>query len=255
MAQQKQVAKRGVTEVPTFFKKEGDLGVNSISSEDTVMSRIKICQASSKNKKINPDLRDGDYYDNLTSKSFGSKLSIFILSHWSSLVWFSKDFKLRAVAIYDTKTRSYKGFGREFDQCVYDELEAGRKTQNYFVVTGKQLKDGVTKNIPIIPYIMEFSNMSEKSARQMNSKLRTNAMQGVPIYGQEIVLSTKDTSFSSGDAYMPVFSYGRYLTEPEYHYLKNLYEVTKALDKVNTKEQDNVAEDTNTEEVTEKAPF
>jgi len=233
MAKRKNLPAKSGSDVPAYLKtRQEDLGVDSIEPQDIVIPRMKICQGQSGIKDI-IKINDGQFYNSVTNDVYGERVSFFVLLHWKSTVWFTDDFKLRGIIYKDAETKEEVHFGQDIEACIKNiEKDPGINAHNYFIIGERELSDAVKNNDFPLPVVYSCQSAAVKSARQLNGKLKTNAVsRGIPIYGQLIQASSIKEKFEKGSAFMPVFEYGRYANQNEFKFLSELHDKCKLLQK------------------------
>ena len=235
--------------IPSYLQVKGqELGTEHIDQSDVIIPRIKIAQGLSKAKGTNKELKDGMFYDSITSESFGDKLNFFVLLFWRSRSWFLKT-KFIGTTFKNINTNEDVWIG-DRAICEANSDFTGEKNKikeikiisayNYMIMPEKTLLKALKINDIPFPYIFACSSSAMKYAKQMNSKFKINAAKSMPIYAQMINASTILQSFEAGDAYMPQFSYGRYPTAAEVKILQALYKECKTLQqRTSTYEEEN----------------
>jgi len=136
---------------------------------------------------------------------------------WKSQVWFA-DMKLIATVHYVNNSPVKIG-DTEYADTHPDE---GILSYNYFIIPVKDIK-GAT-----LPMIFSCSSAAVKYARQLNTKLKLNALKNIPIFGQVVNVKSQLVSFAKGSAYMPKFNYERYATKEELPVLQDMYTFCKS---------------------------
>jgi len=217
-----------IVKPPTYLQvKEGELGTENIDQTDIQVPRLKIVQATSTVKQINNNLADGDLYNSLTGESYGNTLNIYILFHWKSRIWFSDELKLIAAIYKDPNSGSEIAIG-DTDYATNNPDE-GKDSHNYLVIPVKDIENAIrNKEIPF-PMIFSCISAAIKYARQLNGKLKTNSFKRIPIYGQQVKVTTELVKFTKGQAYMPLFSFGEYAPQNHFALLTALYKNCKTL--------------------------
>jgi len=235
MTTKRQIRKKDEAAVPAYLMvDESDLGSDNIGSSEIVIPRIKICQAMSDIKSDNDQIKDGDIYTNL-GEVIGNNIKFFVLTFWKSKVWFSPDKKLLCTEFNDPETREPIKFGNDVSVSEFGEEKLAKQeitvidSYNYMVIPEKLVSQALKKGEIPFPYIYAGGSAAIKYCRQLNGKIKTNALKKIPIYGQLITMDTKLDKFSKGSAYMPRFSYTRYADENEFKFLKELYKSCKQL--------------------------
>lgn len=254
--QNKQVTKRQTNNLPDYLVSEGALGTEDIGTEDIVIPRLKIAQGLSKVHDINEKIKNGHWYNSVTSEHYGLEVSFYILLKWNSVVWFD-DGKFKATEFTEAGTGQVRriaaeGFNLD-DPKVY---ETGIRCFNYMIVLEKDLDEAFrTKVMPDI-LIYTAGSAAQKPARNLNGKLKANGKRQIPIFGQLITATTVKEKFKKGDAFMPNFSFGDYPPEDKFNALKVMFDECQKLqtkDSVHTKIDE---EEEGEDEVLEKeTPF
>lgn len=233
MAKKKNLPAKQAADVPAYMRgMQGDLGVDSIEPQDIVIPRMKICQGQSGIKDL-VSIEDGQFYNSVTNEVYGEKIQFFVLLHWKSTIWFSDDFKLRGIIYKDAETKEEVHFGQDIEECIKNQDEdPGINAHNYFIISERELAEAISNNDFPLPIVYSCQSAAVKAARQLNGKLKTNAVsRSIPIYGQLITASSYKEKFEKGSAFMPVFEYGRYAMEKEFKFLNKLHSKCKLLQK------------------------
>lgn len=234
MAENTQVpAKQSPAGPPDYLRTGKNLGTENMTNEDIVIPRLKICQGLSEIHKTNKEIKDGDYYNSLTNEIVVNP-TFFVLAHWKTTVWFEAR-KLAAIQVWDAENGAYSIVGpnpevaqrKEGDKNFVEPTQA----QNYMLVLGSDVQKAIKKGEMPMPIIMSCQSAGIRAARKLNGKLKTNGLQGVPIYGQAVSAVTVEEKFTDGNAFMPVFSFGRYATEDEFKFLTKMAESCANLQK------------------------
>lgn len=218
-------------DLPAYLQVKDDLGVENIESSDVVIPRIKICQSTSTQiKEEVQGIKDGDIYNSLTKEVYGDTINLVILLYWKSTIWFTDDFKLIGTIYKDIATGEEIQLGNDIKHCLEHKNE-GIDAFNYMVLTDKELGQAIkTKSIQF-PSIFSCLSAAMGNARQLNGKLKTNSLDRIPIYAQVVTVKTQLKKFSKGQAFMPTFSYPRYVNEQEMVFLKEFHAKCKDLQK------------------------
>lgn len=218
-----EVVKKEENAVPAHLKttNKEELGINGIKPQDIVLPRIKIVQQSSSTaKKANKELREGMYYDNISHKSYGEKISFFPVLMYSSLVWFNSDLKFQGSEKEDIATGEKVFFGDE-EFCKNNKP---KESFNYMIVLDSDLKAAVKNKQPLLPTLFSCISSARSNARKLNRYIWSNGVeQSIPIYGQIVNAGVEIKEFTQGPAYNPTFKFGRYATEEEFAYLKEMH--------------------------------
>ena len=226
-----QVAKKQSSQVPAFMQDAGDMGVDSIGTEDVVTPRIKIAQKMSQAKDQNDKLRDGQLYHSLEFTSFGNDVEVFALLTYKTKIWFSDSQTLVGYEYFDKKSGNYNRYGLEMDAIMADKARyaEGSDTYNYMMILATELEAGIANGTMPNIYIYSASSASSKAAKQLNGKLKMNATRRIPIYLQFISFGTIKQSFDKGDAFMPVFTFPRLANKDEFTALQDGFKHAQTL--------------------------
>lgn len=233
MATKKKTQTKAVTKAQkndlSFLKgQDVDLGVDSISAEDIQIPRIKICQAMSTVKEDNKSIKDGDIYNAASGKIIKQPVRFFVLLHWKSTIWFSDDRTLLAVSYYDKEQKKDVVYGQD-TSVIKNDPEAGMDSHNYFIISEEKVKSAIQSGSKPLPTIFSTMSAANKYARQLNSMIKMQSGNGIPIYGTVFELKTVSKKFKAGTAYMPVFTQDRVFNKTEFVYLQKYYEMCKSL--------------------------
>lgn len=217
--------KQEASKTPAYFNGYNETGTESIDPGDVSFPRIKIVQSLSKVKRSNDKIKDGEFYDTATGISMGKSILIYPVLHWISRVWFDDNMGFRA-----TEWRTPSGETRRsgnIDWSNESDYATGWRCQNYYVTTVKSVAEAVSKGIVPDIFILSFTSSASQCARQINTKLKTNGSKGIPIWGQQIKLTTQIKEFPKGHAYLPQPAFGPFATKEEAPFLDGLYKQAK----------------------------
>lgn len=188
-----------------------DRGTSSISGEDMTIPRIKIVQPMSTDIKTAIDgIKDGNWYDKLSSKDLGKQIEFYPVMFWKSRIWFSDDQKMLASQYKDPSTGNMVTFGNDTD-VILKSPDAGKDSFNYFIVLKDDLERAAVQGTAPAFFVFSMISASIKSAKQLNSKIRFNDQEGLPIWSQLTIATTHSVKFDKGAAWMPLFQYGQVL--------------------------------------------
>lgn len=202
---------------------DGSTGTEGMDSNDVSMPLMKIAQAQSGIiSDEDSGAKPGVLYDKMTKEIYGESVNVFPLLFWKSKVWFSSEFSLLRSECKSITTGEPLSIGLPVDDPQLNEIEA-LDSYNFFLM----LESELTKALKSGTFPMPTRWMTVKAAnaptKQLNSKLKINAMRKIPIYGQLVTISTKLQKFKTGQAYMPVYTYGRWASKEEAVILNSLY--------------------------------
>jgi len=228
-------------QVPDFLRTSpGQTGTEHMDSEDTIVPRLKICQAMTRKavKEDIADLDNGDLYHTTKKVNYGKSLDIYILFHWRSEVWFSESRALIGTRFRNPNDKNqWITYGSEIDDILEDLKKpaaqrkytgklGGTDNHNYMCVRASSIDNNEMPEI----FIYSAGSAACKPAKQLNSYLKDKARNGWPIYAHRITLSTVETSFEAGDAWMPSFTWGKTCDDPKQaEILKSLCEEASRL--------------------------
>ena len=221
-------------EIPKWLQVgKDDLGTDGIESGDIQMPRIKLCNPASMIDKAGIGVSDGELFDVVTGKVFGKSLIMFPLLTWKSKVWFSDSFTLLCTQYLNKETGQTTEFGSD-TSVINDKDKEGRSkgkdSYNFMVITEEELQKAIAENSMPFPTAFSTVGTANKPTKQLNGKLKMNAMRSIPIYGQAVEITTKLVPNKKGtDFYIPQYAYPRFANEKEFAMLKVLHEKAKTL--------------------------
>ena len=209
--------------LPSYLPKDIDTGTDTIGSEDVIIPRIKIVQAMSAIKDT-LSVNEGQFYT-ADGTLIEDILECFVLLHWKSKVWFSEDQKLDGIEFTDAATKQRIQAGPKMQEILADPqwYASGDDCNNYMIVRREALSGG---GVPTV-YLYTAQGAANKYAKQLNSKLKANGRNGIPIYCQSVMMGTTKEKFNQGSAFMPQFTYGDFATEAEFTILKKMFDAAK----------------------------
>jgi len=228
-------------QVPDFLRTSpGETGTEHMDGEDTIVPRLKICQAMTR-KAVKEDIADldlGDLYHTTKKENYGKSLDLYILYHWRSEVWFSDGRTLIGTRFKNPRDKKqWITYGSEIDEILedlkkpaaerkYTGKQAGTDNHNYMCVRASSIDNGELPEI----FIYSAGSAACKPAKQLNSYLKDKARHGWPIYSHRVTLKTVEQSFDAGDAWMPSFAWGKTCEDKDQAAtLKRLYDEAQRL--------------------------
>ena len=231
----KAVATLGGEALPAYMQEGKVRSEGTIGQSDLVLARIKICQKTTKGKEQVPGIKDGLFFHTISKENLGNHIDFFVCCHFKSRVWFDKGLNLIGLEQQNVKLIESKDgscsikvdgvvrFGDQVKECVDEKYEEGKETDNYLIVTAASLEEAVnSKAMPDVA-ILNCMKAARKASKQLNSKIMSNNLKGIPCFGQMISATTALESFDAGDAFMPTFTYGRYANKEEFSLLTSFF--------------------------------
>jgi len=228
-------ATAGQTTLPAFLQGE-ETGTEFMDQEDTIVPRVKICQAMSQSIKEDvPSIRDGDFYHNISKQILGQAMYVYVLFHWRSEVWFNSERKLIGTRFRNPFNKEqWFEYGKEIDAIIKDLDQPEEKrlypkpteNHNYMLAMGSSISQ---MQMPEI-FIYSAGSAACKPAKEFNSQLKYEGRMGVPIWAHQVKVQSAPVVFPKGTAFMPKFDIvGRVETSDQAVLLKKLYTEAKRL--------------------------
>ena len=226
------------TELAYLKKYEGhfDSGVDGINPDDMPQPRIKVRHAMSKLTREEKDLiAEGDFYHTITKESFGSKIEIFPILFWKSLVWFNKEDQTFQAA------RHFYQFGEineiqdvgEMRDQINDPIFRKQEQESYNIILAfaDAIHDMGYNGMKAAAEPVVFSTRSASNAqvrKVFNPTVKMDwARHSIPLTAHKVQISTLETTFKNGVAWVPYFDFIGYADEKEFSALNYLVDIAK----------------------------
>lgn len=238
----KQVAKRPQAEVPAYLTKGPALGTENIEMQDMAIPRLKIVQGLTRAKVNNKKLIDGAWYHSVTEQIIcppEEALDLYFILKWSGRIIFDDSLKFVASEYTDYNTKEKVCLG----EVVDDRDPRWMDCINYFVVTRKDLIEGIRAGIA--PDLLIYTAMSGSMgpAKKLNSHFKSEGKRGFSMFAHRVQATTSLEKFDKGNAYMPVFTPKGHASEKEHLGLESLYKVCRKLASTEAAQKETEKED------------
>ena len=216
---------------------KGESGVDGISTEDMPQPRIKVRHAMSKlSREEKENIAEGDFYNTITKESYGNKIEVFPIFFWKSLVWFDKETQTLQAARHFYRinnTEEIQDIGEMKDQIDSDPefKKQGGESYNFILAFADQIKEMSLKGSGAIidPLIYSTRSASNTQVRKVfNPTVKMNWVRhGIPLAVHKIAISTIETQYEKGSAWIPHFDFIGYADDKEFAALMFLADQAK----------------------------
>jgi hypothetical protein len=234
---------KGPIEVPEFLRNEhGNEGLENVDRNDIILPRLAICQSGTPQRKPSnplyiPGLNEGQFFNTVTNKVYGSKVELIPLLKTQSRIFF-RDLNQGGGIL----CRSFNGIdgGTIAPRCIECPNSAG-------------FPSACTEFKNIVSIVAEDRNMivaSFKSTGLSTAKawLTRMKMMNKPSYVGVYELNLVATKNSKGEFFVPTVAFKRWVNEDEFNYAANEYSGLKGkkivVDEEDHGEQQGIDQDT-----------
>lgn len=206
----------------------------NIETKDLTIPRIKICQPmSAKAKDANPNLKEGDFYSNINSTSFGSSMQVVLIDMYKSQVWFDDNNELLAQKnFFKSGETDILGPKADLVKGNPEVLKKASNQINYWTVFVSDLKEAALKKSRSVEfYLWSVTGLGIGSARQANTIIKVNESKNIPIFAQMWDVSTFKKPNKKGYSFLPKFEVSKegFINADEYAVCVSLWEDIQSL--------------------------